>query len=60
MCIYVFSLYEQRSRVRNANRSPIWQGSVHDSAVFNSSMLQAHLEAGGGRDGWLLGDRGTR
>ena len=35
-----------------------WQGSVHDSAVFNDSMLHAHLEKGGGQNGWLLGDRG--
>lgn len=35
-----------------------WHGSTHDSAVFNSSMLQIHLESGGGMDGWLLGDRG--
>ncbi|KAK3748964.1 hypothetical protein QZH41_006850 [Actinostola sp. cb2023] len=35
-----------------------WHGSTHDSAVFNTSELQYHLENGGGRDGWLLGDRG--
>ena len=35
-----------------------WHGSAHDSAVFNSTMLQIHMESGGGRDGWLLGDRG--
>ncbi|XP_068758191.1 putative nuclease HARBI1 [Montipora capricornis] len=35
-----------------------WQGSVHDSAVFNGSVLHAHLEDGGGQNGWLLGDRG--
>ena len=35
-----------------------WQGAAHDSAIFNSSLLQIHLESGGGRDGWLLGDRG--
>ena len=35
-----------------------WQGSVHDLAVFNDSMLHAHLEKGGGQNGWLLGDRG--
>ena len=35
-----------------------WQGSVHDSAVFNDSMLHAHLQKGGGQNGWLLGDRG--
>ena len=35
-----------------------WQGSVHDSAVFNSSMLHAYLEDGGGQNGWLLGDPG--
>ena len=35
-----------------------WHGSVHDSAVFNGSMLHVHLENGGGRDGWLLGVRG--
>ena len=35
-----------------------WHGSVHDSAIFNTSMLHAHLEDGGGRNGWLLGDRG--
>lgn len=35
-----------------------WQGSVHDSAVFNDSMLHAHLDKGGGQNGWLLGDRG--
>ena len=35
-----------------------WQGSVHDTAVFNGSMLHAHLEDGGGQNGWLLGDRG--
>lgn len=33
-----------------------WQGSIHDSAVFNGSMLHAHLEDGGGQNGWLLGD----
>lgn len=32
-----------------------WQGSVHDSAVFNSSMPHAHLEDGGGQNGWLIG-----
>lgn len=35
-----------------------WHGAAHDSAVFNSSMLQIHLESGGGGEGWLLGDRG--
>lgn len=35
-----------------------WQGSVDDAAVFNSSSLQVHLESGGERGGWLLGDRG--
>ena len=35
-----------------------WHGSVHDSAVLNSSNLQMHRESGGGRNGWLLGDRG--
>jgi len=35
-----------------------WHGSVHDSAAFNSSNLQMHMESGGGRNGWLLGDRG--
>ena len=35
-----------------------WHGSVHDSAVFNSSALQVHMENEGGRNGWLLGDRG--
>ncbi|XP_068704516.1 putative nuclease HARBI1 [Montipora foliosa] len=35
-----------------------WHGSVHDSAVFNGSVLHAHLEDGGGQNGWLLGDRG--
>ena len=34
-----------------------WHGSAHDSAVFNSSMLQVHLETTE-REGWLLGDRG--
>ena len=35
-----------------------WHGFVHDSAVFNTSMLHVHLEGGGGRNGWLLGDCG--
>lgn len=35
-----------------------WQGAVHDSGVFNVSLMKVHLESGGGRDGWLLGDRG--
>ena len=35
-----------------------WHGSVHDSAVFNASHLQVHMEGGGGKNGWLLGDRG--
>lgn len=35
-----------------------WHGSVHDSAIFSASMLHIHLEGGGGRNGWLLGDRG--
>ena len=35
-----------------------WHGSVHDSAIFNASMLHIHLEGGGGRIGWLLGDCG--
>ena len=26
--------------------------------MFTSSMLNIHLEAGGGGEGWLLGDRG--
>ena len=34
-----------------------WHGSVHDSAVFHSSALQVHMKNGGGRNGWLLGDR---
>ena len=34
-----------------------WHGSVHDSAVFHSSALQVHMENGGDRNGWLLGDR---
>jgi len=28
------------------------------TAIFNTSMLHAHLEDGGGINGWLLGDRG--
>ena len=28
-----------------------WQGAAHNSAIFNSSLLQIHLESGGGRDG---------
>ena len=36
-----------------------WHRSVHDSAIFNTSILHAHnLEGGCGRNGWLLGDRG--
>ena len=35
-----------------------WHGSTHDSAVFNASMLNIHLESGSGGEGWLLGDRG--
>ena len=35
-----------------------WHGSVHDSAIFQSSNLMQHMESGGGRNGWLLGDRG--
>ena len=35
-----------------------WHGSVHDSAIFNTSMLHAHLEGEGEENGWLLGDRG--
>ena len=31
---------------------------MHDSAVFNSSNLHVPMEGGGGRNGWLLGDRG--
>lgn len=34
-----------------------WHGSTHDSAVFNVSVLQVHLETSK-REGWLLGDRG--
>ena len=34
-----------------------WHGSAHDSAVFNSSMLNVHLEISK-TEGWLLGDRG--
>ena len=30
-----------------------WHGSVHDSAVFHSSVLQVHMENEGGRNGWL-------
>ena len=35
-----------------------WHGSVHDSVVFHSSTLQVHVENEGGRNGWLLGDKG--
>ena len=35
-----------------------WQVAAYDSAILNSSLLQIYLESGGGRDGWLLGDRG--
>ena len=35
-----------------------WHGSVHDSAIFNASMLHLHLEGGAGKNGCLLGDRG--
>ena len=35
-----------------------WHGTVHDSAIFHVSMLHIHLEGGGGRNGWLLGDHG--
>ena len=35
-----------------------WHGSVHDSAVFNARNLHVHMEGGGCRNGWLLGDRG--
>ena len=35
-----------------------WHGCVHGSAIFQSSNLMQHMESGGGRNGWLLGDRG--
>lgn len=41
--------------VRGPNR---WNGSVHDSAVFNASNLHVQREGGRGRNGGLLGDRG--
>ena len=34
-----------------------WHGAVHDSAVFNASSLQQHMQSRK-REGWLLGDRG--
>ena len=35
-----------------------WNGSMHDSAVFNASNLHVQKEGGRGRNGGLLGDRG--
>ena len=46
------------AHLRFTNVVSKWHGSTHDSAVFNSSVLKCHLETGGARDGWLLGDRG--
>ncbi|KAL1256529.1 hypothetical protein QQF64_012074 [Cirrhinus molitorella] len=35
-----------------------WPGSTHDSFIVRNSSVGNRLEAGAGRDGWLLGDRG--
>ncbi|KAL2082806.1 hypothetical protein ACEWY4_022624 [Coilia grayii] len=35
-----------------------WPGSTHDSFIVRNCSVGNRLEAGAGRDGWLLGDRG--
>ena len=43
--------------MRFTNLVAEWHGSAHDSAVFNASALQQHMETRE-KGGWLLGDRG--
>uniref|UniRef100_A0A8C9Z1S6 Putative nuclease HARBI1 n=1 Tax=Sander lucioperca TaxID=283035 RepID=A0A8C9Z1S6_SANLU len=35
-----------------------WPGSTHDSFILTNSSVGNKLQAGAGRDGWLLGDSG--
>uniref|UniRef100_A0A672JXS8 Putative nuclease HARBI1 n=1 Tax=Sinocyclocheilus grahami TaxID=75366 RepID=A0A672JXS8_SINGR len=35
-----------------------WPGGNHDSFILQNSYLGQRLQAGGGEEGWLLGDRG--
>ena len=55
---YYYYYYYYYAQLSFTNFVCRWQGSVHDSAVFNGSMLHAHLEDGGRQNGWLLGNRG--
>ncbi|XP_068734006.1 putative nuclease HARBI1 [Montipora capricornis] len=45
------------AEMRFTNIVAKWHGSVHDSAIFNGSALQIHMETKQ-QEGWLLGDRG--
>ena len=45
------------AEMRFTNLVAKWHGSAHDSAVFNASALQLHMETRE-KGGWLLGDRG--
>ncbi len=33
-----------------------WPGSTHDSFILTHSSVGNRLQAGAGRDGWLLGE----
>ena len=45
------------AQMRFTNLVAKWHGSVHDSAIFNGSALQIHMQTKQ-QEGWLLGDRG--
>ncbi|XP_068726345.1 putative nuclease HARBI1 [Montipora capricornis] len=45
------------AEMRFTNIVAKWHGSVHDSAIFNGSALQTHMETKQ-QEGCLLGDRG--
>ncbi|KAI2662174.1 hypothetical protein H4Q32_000957 [Labeo rohita] len=46
------------ARMAILNAVARWPGSTHDSFIVRNCSVGNRLEAGAGRDGWLLGDRG--